>query len=270
QPEALEALHRLADLAEGRLSDPARVETALREAVRREGPGGGRAFERLRGHLASEGKQAALAELLGDEAARTQDVATRVGLYRQMAEIYRRDVDDLVAAASCLEQAVSLTPDDRGLVLELADLYLDAGRAEEAVATLQRVVDAFAGRRVKEAALFHHRLGRAYEALGDVPSALDAYEAAFRVDLSSVPVLRDLGRLCHAQGDFDKAQKTFRALLLQKLDGDEGIRKADVYFYLGDISAKQGDATKAIHMLERAVNEDGGHPEAEQLLSSLR
>jgi len=175
-----------------------------------------------------------------------------------------------VAAAGCLEQAVALVPDDRDLVLELADLYLAAGRAEEAIRVLQGVIDGFAGKRKKEAALYHHRIGRAYEVIGDVQSALDAYDAAFRIDLSSVPVLRDLGRLCHAHGDYERAQKTFRALLLQKLDGADGITKADVYFYLGDICAKQGDPTKAVHMLERAVNEDGGHPEAEQLLSSLR
>jgi TolA-binding protein len=84
-----------------------------------------------------------------------------------------------------------------------------------------------------------------------------------------VPVLRDLGRLCLARGDLDRAQKTYRALLLQKLGDDAGIQKADVYYYLGEISAKQGDKPKAKAMLERAITEAGQHAKASALLAQL-
>jgi tetratricopeptide (TPR) repeat protein len=76
--------------------------------------------------------------------------------------------------------------------------------------------------------------------------------------------------LAYQQGDFERAQKTFRGLLLQRLDKDAPISKADVYFYLGDISRQQGDAQKAISMLERAVAEQAGHERARSLLSSLK
>jgi tetratricopeptide (TPR) repeat protein len=106
--------------------------------------------------------------------------------------------------------------------------------------------------------------------MGDSQGALGHYDAAFKIDLTNVAILRDLGKLCHSQGDLDRAQKTFRALLLQKLDGGVGITKADVYFYLGDIAAKQGDKTKAVSMLERAVAEQSDHPTARQLLTQLK
>ena len=72
------------------------------------------------------------------------------------------------------------------------------------------------------------------------------------------------------QLDFDRAQKTFRALLLQKLQPSDGLSKADVYFYLGDISHQQGEASKAISMLERAVAEDASHERAAALLATLK
>jgi tetratricopeptide (TPR) repeat protein len=83
-------------------------------------------------------------------------------------------------------------------------------------------------------------------------------------------VLADLGMLAYEQGDLERAQKTFRGLLLQKLDRDAPISKADVYFYLGEISRQQGDKPKAISMLERALAEQSSHPRARALLTQLK
>jgi TolA-binding protein len=84
-----------------------------------------------------------------------------------------------------------------------------------------------------------------------------------------VPVLRDLGRLCMSRGDLDRAQKTYRALLLQKLGQDQGITKSEVYFRLGEISLQQGDKLKAKAMLERAISEGGQNAQAKALLETL-
>jgi tetratricopeptide (TPR) repeat protein len=119
-------------------------------------------------------------------------------------------------------------------------------------------------------AVYHHRLGRAKQSMGDLDGAMESFDAAFKVDLTNVQVLTDLGRLCLERGDLDRAQKTFRALLLQKLKPEDGITKADVYFYLGSISQKQGDDRKAISMLERAVAEDSEHADAAELLAQLK
>jgi len=54
------------------------------------------------------------------------------------------------------------------------------------------------------------------------------------------------------------------------LEPDSGIQKADVYYYLGDIAAKQDDTRKAITMLERALAEDASHEQAAQLLAQLK
>jgi tetratricopeptide (TPR) repeat protein len=135
---------------------------------------------------------------------------------------------------------------------------------------LEKIVASYGTRRTKEVAVFQHKLGQALEAMGNPEGALAAYDAAFKIDLTSVPVLRDLGRLSFALGDLQSAQKTFRALLLQKLDRSAGISKGDIYFYLGDIAAKQDDPKKAISMLERAIAEEPGHPRATERLAALR
>ncbi len=122
------------------------------------------------------------------------------------------------------------------------------------------------GRRVKEAALYHHQLGRALAGMGDTDGAMEHYDAAFRVDLTNIGILSDLGQLCMERGDYARAQKTFRALLLQRLGPDAGLAKSDVYALIGECQVRLGDEKKARGMLRRALDADPGHARAAELL----
>ncbi len=83
-------------------------------------------------------------------------------------------------------------------------------------------------------------------------------------------VLRDLGVLAFEIEDLDRAQKTFRALLLQRLDASAGISKGEVFYYLGEISAKQGDKVRAVQMLERAIENEPSLDRAKVMLTELK
>ncbi len=266
--ETVESAHRLAELAETRLGDADRAEGALVRAL--EAAQQPETRVRLKAFYERHGRHDRFAALLAEEVDALSEPSARGALLKQIASIYGTRLADPGRAAVYLERAAQLTPDDRGVLLPLCDLYIAAGRSRDAVPVLEKIIASFGGKRVKEVAQFHHRLGLALEGLGDTAGALAQLDAAFKVDLTSVAILRDLGRLTYVGGDFERAQKTYRALLLQKLDASAGITKAQVYFYLGDISAKQGDKPKAISMLERAVAEDKSLAEAAALLASLK
>ncbi|MFO0695524.1 MAG: tetratricopeptide repeat protein [Polyangiales bacterium] len=267
--EALGTCLSLAKLAEEKLGDAARAEGALRRALSLDASHEP-ARSALKALFERHGRHAELAEMLGAEAEALEAVDKKVDAYKRIASIHLDKLGDAGGAAAYLERASKLVPEDREILLPLCDLYIRAGRGSDAVPVLRQIIASFGTKRTKEVATYHHRLGNALEAMGDLPGALEQYDAAFKVDLTSVAVLRDLGRITHQTGDFDRAQKTFRALLLQKLGPDAGISKGDVYFYLGDISAKQGDKPKAISMLERAIAEDKGHAKASELLAQLK
>jgi tetratricopeptide (TPR) repeat protein len=266
--EALAATLRVADLAEQDLSDLDRAEHMLRSAVALDDSGDAR--KRLRAHLEAHAKHVALAGFLDEEAERVTDDTKRATLYKEIATLYTSKLGDAASGATYLERAAKLNPEDRDVLLPLCDLYIEAGRQADAVPVLEQIIASFGGRRSKELAAFHHRLGKALAGMGDNDGALEHFDAAFRIDLTNVSILKDLGLLTHRNGDFDRAQKTFRALLLQKLQPEDGLTKADVYFYLGDISHQQGEGSKAISMLERAVAEDSSHERAAALLATLK
>jgi tetratricopeptide (TPR) repeat protein len=266
--EGLQVAHALAELAATRLRDPELVQRALL-AARKLAPRDPQTILKLRQLFESRGAYEALAQLLQEEAAMREQPAEQAAMLREIANLYATRIGDAARGITYLERAMNLAPGERETLIALCDLYISAGRATAAIPLLEKLIASFGGRRAKEVASYEHRLGRAYEGMSNTEEAYKHYDAAFRIDLTSVPVLRDLGRLCLARGDLDRAQKTYRALLLQKLGEDAGIHKADVYYHLGEISVKQGDKAKAKAMLERAISEGGQHAKASALLAQL-
>ncbi|TAK30476.1 MAG: tetratricopeptide repeat protein [Myxococcaceae bacterium] len=260
---------RLATLQADRLNDPSAAEQSLRRALELD-PSSTESLRRLRALAESRRDHTLLAEVMEKELALTSDVAAQVTLLRGLATLSRDQLADPARAMAYLERASALNPSDREVLLPLVDLLSANGREADAVPILEKIIASFAGRRTKELAQWQHRLGQAQQRMGNKLEALSLYDAAFKIDLTSVPILRDLGLLCLETGDLDRAQKTFRALLLQRLDPNVGLTKADVYAYLGETLSLQGDKPKAIGMLERALESDRQHPRATTLLAQLR
>jgi tetratricopeptide (TPR) repeat protein len=199
-----------------------------------------------------------------------QALLDQLKLLRQAADIHLLKRASPQDAIPILERAAQLVPHDRELLLVLCDAYNASERGREAAQVLEKVIASFGSRRTKELALYHHRLARALSQLGDKDVALAQLDMAFKIDPGSVNVLRDLGVLAYETNDLDRAQKTFRALLLQRLEPGSGISKGEVFYYLGEISAKQGDRAKAVQMFERAIENDPAMERARTKLSELK
>jgi golgin subfamily B member 1 len=197
-------------------------------------------------------------------------ILEQVKLLKAVAEIHLVHRQSPADAIPVLERAAQLIPHDRDLLLALCDAYNAAQRGREAAQVLERVIASFGSRRTKELALYHHKLARALAQLGDKDVALTQLDMAFKIDPGSVSVLKDLGVLAFETNDLDRAQKTFRALLLQRLEPNVGISKGEVFYYLGEISAKQGDKAKAVQMFERAIENEPSLALARTKLSELK
>ncbi|HEX4446245.1 MAG TPA: tetratricopeptide repeat protein, partial [Polyangiaceae bacterium] len=152
-------------------------------------------------------------------------ILEQVKLLKMAADIHLTRRKSPADAIPVLERAAQLVPHDRDLLLALCDAYNAAQRGREAAQVLEKVIASFGNRRSKELALYHHRLARALAQLGDKDVALAQLDMAFKIDPGSVTVLKDLGVLAFETNDLDRAQKTFRALLLQRLEPNVGISK---------------------------------------------
>ena len=219
-----------------------------------------------------------LAGLVETEAEEAESDDEKVVLYRKAASIHAGERQDHERAAELLDKAVALNSDDRDLMLELCDQYTKSGRGKAAIEVLQKVVESYGGRRSKELADIHHRIASAYLAEGDNDKALEELESARKMDPGSVTILFELGTLSLRLAEGDEATKAdhvkragnaFRSLLLQRLDADAPVTKADVFYHLALVSNAEGDTKKAKQMVDRALSNDKAHEKAKALREEL-
>ena len=179
----------MADLWAERIGDVEQAGRALQVAYERF-PTDSVTRDRLKRHYESQGDYRALAGILDDELQAAASDQERVALLRLISDVYRDRLDDPGTAATYLEKAVALDGEDRAALVPLCDLYIAAGRQQDAIPILRRIIESFGRQRSKELATHHHRLGQALEFAGDAEGALAAYDAAFKIDWIWAPTRR--------------------------------------------------------------------------------
>ncbi|HEY4122840.1 MAG TPA: tetratricopeptide repeat protein, partial [Byssovorax sp.] len=235
----------------------------------------------LRKRLADLHKEAgdyrALADLLAEDATFATDKTTRATLLAQASELYVQRCDDPAAAVPLLEQARELAPDELAPKLALSSALAASRRLDEASRLLADIIASYGGRRPKERALVHHYLARVSLVAGDRARALGELDVALRIDPAHPEILHALARLAFEEGQIERADRTYRALLLVVRRPREStfsalaVSRAEVLLELATIADKKEDPARAAEYLasafEAARDEDS---ERERLLSALR
>jgi golgin subfamily B member 1 len=195
--------------------------------------------------------------------------AERVALLVEIAELERK-ANRPDAALTALAKAVADAPNDPLVLAPLADLYFVTGKLDEAAPIYDHLAEAAkAGRRMKDVARFRQRQGGILEARGDRAAALTAYEEALRVNPTDVTTMTGLGRLYFAAQDWEKARKIYQSLVLQNVDAEAGVTKAEVYWALGKIHLQLGQPPKAKSMFQRGLEIEPHNPKLREALSAL-
>jgi golgin subfamily B member 1 len=214
-----------------------------------------------------------LAELLTAEAGRAQDKKTRLALLRDAATLHASKRAAPEAAIPLLEQAIELDPDDSALRLVLADTFTRAGRFEEATETLRAQIERYGTRKPKDRALVHYHLARVSLAAGRRAEAIAELDVANKINPAHPAILQSLAKLAFEEGQLDRAERMYRALLLVIGRGDEpeSPSRAEALLDLSEIAARSDDAARAAEFVESAFEAAGeSGREAEALELALR
>jgi tetratricopeptide (TPR) repeat protein len=178
---------------------------------------------------------------------------------REAAEIYTEKLDAPAKAIPALEKALSLDPKDKGLRARLATGLRTAGRLDEARTILDDLIAGYGRRRSPERAAAHVELARVYQAEGKLDDAMAAMEQAGKMDVKNAAIQKELAEMARAAGQGDKAERTYRALLLvvrrQPPGEDEAaVGQSEVLFELSKLAAERGEADQAKELLESAID----------------
>jgi tetratricopeptide (TPR) repeat protein len=189
------------------------------------------------------------------------DPAQRLALLLELAELYRVHLKQPQYAIPLLEQAAAAQPDDVRVLAPLADLYAAASRFAEAAPIYERLAEEAKKKRLmKDVARYRQRQGGLLEAQGQADAALAAYEEAFRVNPTDVATMAGLGRLYVLRRDWDKALRVYRSMVLQNIDPEVGVSKAEVYYQLGLIHVELKEPAKARGMFQRGIELEPHNP----------
>ena len=230
-----------------------RLEEELQRAAEAE-PIRGRLVELYR----ARDDSANLARILTAGAQYAPDKATRLSRLREASALYCGDVREPERAIPLLEMACDLAPDERPVRLALADALGLSGRIDEARTMLRTIIDDFAGRRPKERAPVHYHLARLDLVVGDRPRALVELDAATRIDPANPEILRTLAELSRDDGQLDRAERSYRALLtvLRRQEdprGSAGISRGEVLLELASVAERQDQLERASELFESAL-----------------
>lgn len=215
-------------------------------------------FDLLSQLYEAAGRYLELAELLSDEASASAEPAP---LYARLADVHRRytgdlqsallasvRAGDLVAAAELFTGHAELVPDDPSLALELAQRLGAAGSVEIGERVLHRQIEHYGPRRPREGARVHLALAELLFATAREPGALKELAAAAERYPESGTILAALGALSLQLGDLDRAEQSYRGLLLllgrPREEGEVALGRAHVYLYLSQVAARRGDAQR--------------------------
>jgi tetratricopeptide (TPR) repeat protein len=236
-----------------RAGQPARARERLEHAAQNALEGAG-VRKRLAELYREEEDWTALAELLTSEAQRAPDNKTRQSLLEETARIHSQNRNDPASAVPLLEQAIQLDPDETGLRLLLAEALGKAERFDEAVTVLKAEIERYGNRKPKGRALAHFQLARVSLAAGQRAEAIAELDLANKIDPAHPGILQTLARLAFQEGQLERAEKQYRALLLVLGRDDEPGQpsRAEALLDLSEIAARGQDPERATEFVESA------------------
>lgn len=216
----------------------------------------------LRTMLADLYRKADLWEPLARHLTRSLPLLTGDPLAREFAreavQLYLSKLGSPAAAIPALETALALDPTDKDLRAALAVGKRTAGKLDEARQILTELITDFGRRRSPERAALHVELARVAQAEGKTEDAMTEMESASKMDVSNTVIQRELAEMARAAGQLDRAERTYRALLLVVRrtppgEDETAVGVGEVLFELHKLAAQRGEDDQAKELLESAM-----------------
>jgi tetratricopeptide (TPR) repeat protein len=156
------------------------------------------------------------------------------------------DGGDRTGAITLLEQVTKASPKDTGTLYSLADIYVDAGRGNDAERVLRQII---ATEPANANALNY--LGYLLALRGDrLDEAVSLVQQALKAEPDNGAYLDSLGWAYFRRGDLEEAEKYLAAAAARLPENSE------IQDHLGDLFARRGRMAEAIDAWTRALKGD--------------
>jgi tetratricopeptide (TPR) repeat protein len=201
-----------------------------------------------------------LADLLASSLPDISDEETIVSHAREAADIYNKRLSYPEKAVPALEKALALVPGDRDMQMQLAKGLRVIERSDEARKILEKIIADFGRRRSAERAAAHVELANVAKAEGSIDEALEQLDLASKMAMGNAQIMRMVADVARDAGKLEKAERSYRALLLvvrrqQPGDDEDAVGVSEVLYELHRLAEQGEDGDQAKELYESALDE---------------
>jgi tetratricopeptide (TPR) repeat protein len=249
-----------------------RAVAALERALA-EDPSAVELWKMLAGLHREAGHHEALVRVQTECAIHSEDREAVVAAAREVLAVCQQQLHAPARTVPALERAVALAPDDRSLHLALADGLRAAGDLPRARAVLEGLLQAYGRRQSRERSALHLQIASIARDEKNPEIAAQHLEQAATTLFDSMEVQLGIAEVAEERGDFARAEKAYRTLLVLSRRGHAGdatVTAGEVLVRLRRVANRQGQAAQAADHLEQAVARALHDPvEARRIQSAL-
>jgi len=189
----------------------------------------------------------------------TVGTSPRSAIFRNnLGVIYKRH-GDLSHALSEFKEAIRLMPDLAQAYDNLGNFYFDTGQYQDAIHEFRNALS------LDDQAETHSNLGALFFKMGDYGKSEKEFKAAVRLNPQFAEAHFNLGTIAERAGRYDEAAKEYSLALRYKPELVPAHLNLAV-IYLGMMKEKE----RAAYHLQRCLEIDPGHPQAEAIKRKLR
>jgi len=232
-----------------------RAVAALERALGEE-PSADVLWKMLAGLHREAGHHEALVRVQTECAAHSDDREVVLAAAREVLAICQNELHAPARAVPALERAVALAPDERPLQLALADGLRAAGEFAKARAVLEGLLQAFGRRQSRERSGLHLQIASIAREEKDAELAAKHLDQAATVLFDSMEVQLAMGEVAEERGDWERAEKAYRTLLVlarRGHTGDTTVTAGEVLVRLRRVATRLGQTAPAAEHLEQAI-----------------
>ncbi|MFT3709095.1 MAG: tetratricopeptide repeat protein [Archangium sp.] len=265
-PEAVELWYRMGKINEDMLIDAGSAKRCFLEALRIDAaylP----AIRALKGIYELERDFDSYEKALIEEARQTEEPSARARAFVAVGKYYEQK-EDRDQATGAYEEALKLEGDLIDAAQPLADIYLSTERYDRCEAMLDIVTMKLQQQYAmtpdnpdlgRELCRRQYRLGYVSEKNGKRDKALVAFEKAYQLDATYLPVLEGYGNLLVHAKRFEEAQRVYQSILVHHRGDLTDLEVAEIYWTLGDLHMNMRQFDRAQNHFEKALAIDPTH-----------
>ena len=181
-------------------------------------------------------------------AAEIEYTAILAEAYGKLGRVYSAQ-KDFKNAITALEAAAAYSPDDDGILVDLAIAYFNSEQFDKALVALTKALA-----RNPQNAGAHHMAGKSYFMLGELRKSAEELQAALKLTPNDYDVSYTLGLVYLKQRQFDPAKRVYDRMLAKLGD------RPELRILFGRAYRETGFLAEAIEEFKRAATIDDHFP----------